>query len=133
MTKRAAIILAAGHGTRMKSPIPKVLHAIGGRTMLDRAIDLAESLHCDRIVVIVGAHSEDVQAHVVSRLGADCIAVQNPPQGTGDAVKCAADRLSGFSGQVVVLFSDTPLVPKSVVEPLFAALDRGGDLSVLGF
>ncbi len=54
---RAAIILAAGQGTRMKSPLPKVLHPVGGRAMLDHAIDAAEALGCERIVVVVGVHS----------------------------------------------------------------------------
>jgi bifunctional UDP-N-acetylglucosamine pyrophosphorylase/glucosamine-1-phosphate N-acetyltransferase len=64
MTRRAAVILAAGQGTRMKSPTPKVLHRVGGRAMLDRAIDAAQELGCDRIVVVVGAHSPAVGAHV---------------------------------------------------------------------
>ena len=51
---RAAIILAAGQGTRMKSPLPKVLHPVGARAMLDHAIDAAEALGCERIVVVVG-------------------------------------------------------------------------------
>ena len=61
---RAAIILAAGQGTRMKSPLPKVLHPVGARAMLDHAIDAAEALGCERIVVVVGAHSPEVRAHV---------------------------------------------------------------------
>ena len=59
---RAAIILAAGQGTRMKSPLPKVLHPVGGRAMLDHAIDAAEALGCERIVVVVGNHSPEVRA-----------------------------------------------------------------------
>mgnify|MGYP000491667918 CR=1 FL=1 len=73
---RAAIILAAGQGTRMKSPLPKVLHPVGHRAMLDHAIDAAEALHCERIVVVVGAHSPEVRAHVVARLGEDAVAVR---------------------------------------------------------
>ena len=52
--KRAGIILAAGRGGRMKSSLPKVLHPVGGRAMLDRAIDTAEALGCEKIVVVVG-------------------------------------------------------------------------------
>ena len=86
---RAAIILAAGQGTRMKSALPKVLHPVGGRAMLDHAIDAAEALGCERIVVVVGAHSPEVRDHVVKRLGEDAIAVQDPPLGTGHAVRAA--------------------------------------------
>lgn len=76
---RAAIILAAGQGTRMKSPLPKVLHPVGGRAMLDHAVDAAQALGCQKIVVVVGAHSPAVRAHVVKRLGEAAIAVQDPP------------------------------------------------------
>ena len=60
MADRAAVILAAGQGTRMRSPLPKVLHKVGGRAMLDRAIDAAEALGCRRIVVVCGTHSPAV-------------------------------------------------------------------------
>ena len=70
MTARAAVIMAAGAGTRMKSPLPKVLHKVGGRIMLDRAIDAAEKLGCEKIVVVVGTHSPAVGEHVRNRLGA---------------------------------------------------------------
>ena len=83
---RAAVILAAGQGTRMKSPLPKVLHPVGHRAMLDHAIDAAEALGCERIVVVVGDHAPQVRAHVETRLGAGAIAVQNPPLGTGHAL-----------------------------------------------
>ena len=105
---RAAIILAAGQGTRMKSPLPKVLHPVGGRAMLDHAIDAAEALHCERIVVVVGAHSPEVRAHVVARLGEDSIAVQDPPLGTGHAVRAAEAVLGDFVGQVVITYGDVP-------------------------
>ena len=55
MTARAAVILAAGQGTRMKSPLPKVLHKVGGRCLLDRVIDTVEASGCEKIVVVVGA------------------------------------------------------------------------------
>ena len=98
MTSRAAVILAAGQGTRMKSPLPKVLHPVGARAMLDHAIDAAEALNCERIVVVVGTHSPEVRAHVEKRLGAGAVAVQDPPLGTGHAVLAAREALAGFSG-----------------------------------
>ena len=93
-TKRTclAVILAAGESTRMKSSRSKVLHPVGARAMLDHAIDAAEALGCERIVVVVGAHSPEVRAHVEKRLGADSIAVQDPPLGTGHAVRAAEER-----------------------------------------
>ena len=133
MPSRAAVILAAGQGTRMRSPLPKVLHPIGGRAMLDHAIDLAEGLGCERIVVVVGAHSPAVGEHVGKRLGEGSVAVQDPPLGTGHAVRAAQEALAGFAGDVVVTYADTPLLTPAVVAPLFDLRAAGADVSVLGF
>ena len=130
MTRRAAIILAAGQGTRMKSPLPKVLHLVGGRAMLDHAIDAAEALGCERIVVVVSNHSPEVRAHVVARLGEGAIAVQDPPIGTGHAVRAAEAALAGFEGQVVITYGDVPLLKARDIEPVFAATDG---VTVIGF
>ena len=127
---RAAIILAAGQGTRMKSPLPKVLHPVGGRARLDHAIDAAEALGCERIVVVVGAHSPEVRDHVVKRLGEDAIAVQDPPLGTGHAVRAAEAVLGDFVGQVVITYGDVPLLTAADIEPVFAAHDG---VTVIGF
>ncbi|MEO8927331.1 MAG: NTP transferase domain-containing protein, partial [Caulobacteraceae bacterium] len=97
---RAAIVLAAGKGERMKSPLAKVLHRIGGRAMVDHAIDAASALGCERIVVVVGAHSPEVRAHVAARLGEAAIAVQDPPLGTAHAVLAAKEALADFAGDV---------------------------------
>ncbi|KQY73548.1 MULTISPECIES: bifunctional UDP-N-acetylglucosamine diphosphorylase/glucosamine-1-phosphate N-acetyltransferase GlmU [unclassified Brevundimonas] len=127
---RAAIILAAGQGTRMKSALPKVLHPVGGRAMLDHAIDAAEALGCERIVVVVGAHSPEVRDHVVKRLGEDAIAVQDPPLGTGHAVRAAEAVLGDFVGQVVITYGDVPLLRAADIEPVFAAHEG---VTVIGF
>src|SRR5579862_1407688 len=101
MSGRAAVILAAGQGTRMKSPIPKVLHKVGGRALIDHAIDAAEGAGCDRIVVVVGSGSPAVAAHVEARLGKGTTAVQDPPLGTGHAVLAAKDALANFAGDII--------------------------------
>jgi bifunctional UDP-N-acetylglucosamine pyrophosphorylase/glucosamine-1-phosphate N-acetyltransferase len=131
--QRAAVILAAGQGTRMKSRTPKVLHKVGGRAMVDWAIDAAETLGCARIVVVVGAHSPQVRAHVEARLGADAIAVQDPPLGTGHAVLAAAGVLADFTGDVVISYADAPLVRSETIEALFALRGEGAGIAVLGF
>ncbi len=128
-TPRAAVILAAGQGTRMRSPVPKVLHRVGGRPMLDHAIDTAEALGCERIVVVVGDHSPEVRAHVVNRLGEAAVAVQDPPLGTGHAVLAAREALEGFTGRVVVTYGDVPLLKARDIE----AVADGEGLAVLGF
>src|SRR5580693_8539931 len=132
MTARAAVILAAGQGTRMKSPTPKVLHTVGGRALVDHAIDAAQGAGCERIVVVIGKDAAAVRAHVAARLGADAVAVQDPPLGTGHAVLAAKEALSGFAGDVVVIYADGVL-PPSAIEPLFALRATGADLAVLGF
>ncbi|NBB63777.1 bifunctional UDP-N-acetylglucosamine diphosphorylase/glucosamine-1-phosphate N-acetyltransferase GlmU [Pseudomonas sp. ODNR1LW] len=126
---RAAIILAAGQGTRMKSPLPKVLHPVGCRAMLDHAIDAAEGLGCERIVVVVGTHSPEVRAHVVQRLGEAAIAVQDPPLGTGHAVRAAEQALAGFDGEVVITYGDVPLLKAADIEPVF----NTDGVTVIGF
>ena len=130
MTRRAAVILAAGQGTRMKSPLPKVLHAVGGRTMLDRAIDAAQALGCEKIVVVVGAHSPEVGAAAEKRLGPGSTALQDPPLGTGHAVLAARDALAGFEGEVLVSYADCPLMDADAISPLFGL---HADVAVLGF
>lgn len=126
---RAAVILAAGQGTRMKSPLPKVLHRVGGRAMLDHAIDAAQALGCERVVVVVGDHSPEVRAHVVKRLGEAAVAVQDPPLGTGHAVMAARQALADFDGEVVVTYGDVPLLKASDIAPAFGA----DGVTVIGF
>ncbi|WAC49128.1 bifunctional UDP-N-acetylglucosamine diphosphorylase/glucosamine-1-phosphate N-acetyltransferase GlmU [Asticcacaulis sp. SL142] len=130
--KRAAVILAAGQGTRMKSPLPKVLHKVGGRTMLDRAIDAAFDLGCDRVVVVVGNHSPSVGIAARARVGDQNVVVQDPPLGTGHAVLAARDALADFDGQVIVTYADCPLMSAEVLLPVFE-MAQTTEMVVLGF
>lgn len=133
MTPRAAVIMAAGQGTRMKSPTPKVLHKVGGRSLLDRVIDTVQATGCERIVVVVGAHSPAVRELVVSRLGEQAVAVQDPPLGTGHAVMAAKDALADFEGDVLVVNGDCPLLEPHDLDPLFKLREEGAPLALLGF
>jgi bifunctional UDP-N-acetylglucosamine pyrophosphorylase/glucosamine-1-phosphate N-acetyltransferase len=133
MTERAAVILAAGQGTRMKSPIPKVLHKVGGRALIDHSIDVAERLGAGRIVVVLGPDAPAVRAHVAARLGEGAIATQDRPLGTGHAVLAAKELLSGFDGELVVLLADSALLTPEAVAPLFDLRAAGADVAVLGF
>jgi bifunctional UDP-N-acetylglucosamine pyrophosphorylase/glucosamine-1-phosphate N-acetyltransferase len=130
-TQRAAIILAAGEGTRMRSATPKVLHAVGGRAMIDWTLAAAGALGCARTIVVVSPTGQAVAAHV-ARQGADT-AIQERPLGTGHAVRAAETALSGFEGDVVVLFGDTPLVRPERIADMFALRAAKGGLVVLGF
>ena len=133
MTARAAVILAAGQGTRMKSPIPKMLHRVGGRTLLDRVIDTVLETGCERVVVVVGTHSPAVRERVEARLGPAAIAVQDPPLGTGHAVLAAGPALADFDGDVMVVNGDCPLLQPEDLDPLFSLRAAGTDLALLGF
>jgi len=133
MPARAAVILAAGQGTRMKSDLPKVLHPVGGRAMIDWSIALARAAGCTRIVVVCGPDQSKLHAHVEAVLGQEAIAIQERALGTGHAVRAAEAQLSGFEGDLVVLYGDTPLIPVDAIEALFAQLQGGASVGVLGF
>lgn len=128
---RAAVILAAGQGTRMKSKTVKVLHGVGGRPMLDWAIDLAGRSGVNQTVTVYGAHSPTVR-DAAEALGSST-ALQDPPRGTGHAVLAARQALEGFNGDSIVLYADTPLIRPETVERVFAALAGGAAVAVLGF
>lgn len=130
---RAAVILAAGKGTRMKSPLPKVMHAVGGRPMMDWSIALAREVGAERIVAVVHPSQDVLIAHLNQHHPDVAIAFQDPPQGTGHAVRCAEGALAGFEGDLAVLYGDSPLVPAGTIEDLFGTLSANTGLGVLGF
>jgi bifunctional UDP-N-acetylglucosamine pyrophosphorylase/glucosamine-1-phosphate N-acetyltransferase len=115
----AAIILAAGKGTRMKSDVHKVLHPIAGRAMLDHLLGVLEPLAPARLIVVVGSGREQLESLVEARGGE--IVVQDKQLGTGHAVLQAEKALAGFDGDVMILFGDTPLVE---AETMTHMLDR---------
>jgi bifunctional UDP-N-acetylglucosamine pyrophosphorylase/glucosamine-1-phosphate N-acetyltransferase len=104
----AAIILAAGKGTRMKSDLHKVLHPLAGRPMLEHLLAAIDALGPARTVVVVGSGREQVEP-VAARHGG-VVAVQEPQHGTAHAVLQAEPALAGFAGDVLILYGDTPLV-----------------------
>ena len=128
----AAIVLAAGQGTRMKSDLPKVLHPLAGRPMISHLLDSIGRLAPARVVTVV---SPAVQAQVEPVVADTVIAVQDPPRGTGHAVMAARAAMAGFSGDVLVMFGDTPLVTEATLRAMLAARRGGGNpaVAVLGF
>ncbi|MFH1853668.1 MAG: NTP transferase domain-containing protein [Candidatus Neomarinimicrobiota bacterium] len=104
----AVVILAAGQGTRMKSPLPKVLHEVGGRPMLLHVTDLAHSIGADRIIAIIGHGREKVEA-VLQGSGVETV-VQEQQLGTGHAVAQTEPLLRDFDGDLMVLSGDVPLL-----------------------
>ncbi|MDO9489868.1 MAG: NTP transferase domain-containing protein, partial [Sphingomonadaceae bacterium] len=128
----AAVILAAGMGTRMKSDLHKVLHPIAGRPMLMHLLASVEALAPAAKVVVVGARREQVEAAVAGTGAA--VVTQEPQLGTGHAVLQAEAALAGFDGDVLVMFGDVPLVRTETMRAMLAALaDADVACAVLGF
>ena len=128
----AAIVLAAGKGTRMKSTRHKVLHEIAGRPMIEHLLASLAELAPARTVVVVGEEREQLEAALGGRAE---IVVQQPQLGTGHAVQQAQATLAGFDGDVLVLYGDVPFVR---AETMRAMIDRlqgcdAPEAVVLGF
>lgn len=151
----AVVVLAAGEGTRMKSDIPKVLHELGGRSLIGHAVAAAAALEPDHLTVVVGHGRDQVIAHLTRAAPTATTAVQDKQLGTGHAVACALETLPKLDGVLVVTYGDVPLLTAdtlhklvdvhvadgNAVTVLTATLDdpqhygriiRGGDGTVLG-
>lgn len=123
MKSTKTVILAAGHGTRMVSEKPKVLHEVGGKAMLNYVISASEAAGADDIAVIVGYKADIVKAALPENLTA---IEQKEQLGTGHAVLQAQPFFENFNGNVLVLVGDAPLVRKETLEELVKAHEDGG-------
>src|SRR5512135_2491813 len=123
----AVIVLAAGEGTRMRSTTPKVLHEIGGRSLLGHALAAARSLAPDQLVVVVRHERDRVAAHVAQLDPGALIADQDDVKGTGRAVRCGLDALPEQpTGTVVVTYGDVPLLSGELLAALVEAHELAG-------
>jgi UDP-N-acetylglucosamine pyrophosphorylase len=128
----AVLILAAGKGTRMKSDLPKVLHELGGRPLLQYPIGVAKKLRASRIIVVVGHQAERVKESCADD-PAVRFALQEPQLGTGHAVMQARAELEGFKGQVLILSGDVPGLRGQTLEKLLKThQEEANALTVLG-
>ena len=133
MADLALVILAAGMGTRMKSSLPKVLHKIAGRSMLGHVLHAGKSLGASKAVVVHGPEMPAVQKEAISII-ADChFAEQKDRLGTGHAVSTANEALSEFTGVVLVLYGDVPLIQTATLKNLLSKLNAKTKMAVLGF
>ena len=128
---RAAIILAAGKSTRMRSVKSKVLHPVGHRPLIEWVGALAQSAGVSRTICVVGEGNQDVRL-AAEQLGFE-IAIQEPQLGTAHAVNSAKEALADFDGQVVVLYADTPLIKSETLARVFKRLEDKAELVVMGF
>lgn len=123
----AAIVLAAGEGTRMRSSVPKVAHEILGVPLVRYVIDAVRAAGVERLVTVVG-HCADTVTALVSDTS---IVVQEQQLGTGHAVACAADALADVDGPVFVLAGDVPLIRAETLSGLLEAWRESGSACVL--
>lgn len=138
MSKLLAIVLAAGHGTRMKSSLPKVLHAACGRPLLYYPVRAALSAGASRVVVVANPATKDL---ISDELGKHIppenfeIAIQDVPQGTGDAARAGVSKLAlGDQDRILILSGDVPLLTAEDLIPLVAELDdENVQLSFMAF
>jgi len=131
--KTSIVILAAGLGTRMKSRLPKVLHKIFDRPMLSYVLDASAGLKPDSIITVVNNSLEDLGS-IITLPGNLKTVIQKTQDGTGHAFKCALPSIKGFSGTIVIMNGDTPLITTSTLKKFIASHKRAGNsISVLSF
>jgi bifunctional UDP-N-acetylglucosamine pyrophosphorylase / glucosamine-1-phosphate N-acetyltransferase len=116
----AVLILAAGQGTRMKSALPKVMHRLANRPMIEHVMAAARPLEPERLILVVGPGMESVAATMAPAE----VVVQEAPRGTGHAVLAARAALEGFRGDVLVLSGDVPLLRTETLAALLAERRR---------
>lgn len=127
----AVIVLAAGMGTRMKSDLPKVMHPLAGRPMVQHLMETVSGLNPDKVVVVVGPGMDQVARAVAPAQ----TVVQTERLGTGHAVMQAHAALEDFQGDVLVLYGDTPLITRATLDKMLAERRGPKDpaVVVLGF
>lgn len=135
MTDLAVIVLAAGEGKRMKSERPKVMHRVGGRSLLGHVLTSLQGLGAVRTIVVVSARRDEIAA----ALGTEAIAggdglelvVQDPPRGTGDAALIALEALGDFAGPVLIVPGDTPLLTGDTLAALVSKHSSSGAMATV--
>lgn len=132
-TNFTSVILAAGKGTRMKSQLPKVLHQIGNLPMLGHVLKLVEGLGDSAPIVVVNKESEEIGETACAIAEGAGLVIQDPQLGTGHAVLSALGEIEKRSGDVLVLFGDTPLLRPENLEAVLDARSNGADVVVVGF
>ena len=129
-TPLAAIILAAGKGTRMKSDLHKVLHPVGGKAMVGYLLDTVTQLKAEQTILVVGAGKEQLYAAYPEAQ----FVTQTKQLGTGHAAKVALDTMGDFAGDVIILFGDTPFIPEHIMANMLTAMrTENTGIVVLGF
>jgi bifunctional UDP-N-acetylglucosamine pyrophosphorylase/glucosamine-1-phosphate N-acetyltransferase len=124
MSAPLAIVLAAGKSTRMKSALPKVVHPLFGRPMVEYVFDAARAAGVERLVVVVGHRAEEVKSILAHHPDVE-FALQAEQKGTGHAVMMCLPALQSHNGPVLILSGDTPLLKTESLKKLLAAQEAG--------
>ena len=131
MKSPVAIVLAAGKGTRMKSDLPKVLHEVCGKSMVEHVFEAVRAVGVTRIVAVIGHQADLVRERLAAHKDV-VFALQAEQKGTGHAVKMAAEALADHDGPVLVLAGDTPLLRASSLVGLLNELQSRSAVAVIG-
>ena len=126
----AVAILAAGRGTRMKSDLPKVLHSLAGRSLVERVIDSCQLLEPDKKIVIIGYQGETIQQELSHIKQLDFV-TQTEQLGTGHAVQQLIPHLQSYQGDLLVLNGDAPLLRKTTLHQLVKTHQESGNAATL--
>ena len=128
-----AIVLAAGEGTRMRSALPKVLHAVAGRTLLAHVLGAVSAARVTATAVVVGPHHETVMAEAKRMLpDAECFE-QRSRKGTAHAVLAAETAIARGADEILIVYADTPFISTATLKRLRAAIAAGAAVAVAGF
>ncbi|SFT69852.1 bifunctional UDP-N-acetylglucosamine pyrophosphorylase / Glucosamine-1-phosphate N-acetyltransferase [Geodermatophilus amargosae] len=124
----AVVVLAAGQGTRMRSATPKVLHELGGRSMLGHVLAATAPLEAGATLVVVGSGRESVEAHLAAVAPGARAVVQEEQRGSGHAARVAMDAVPDLEGPVLVVNGDSPLLTPATLGALVAAHHAAGSV-----
>ncbi len=124
----AVVVLAAGQGTRMRSATPKVLHSLGGRSLLGHVLAAAEPLNAGATVVVVGAGRDFVEQHLAHVAPGAVSVVQEEQRGSGHAAAVALDAVPDLEGPVLLVNGDAPLLRATTVAALVEAHRAAGSV-----
>jgi bifunctional UDP-N-acetylglucosamine pyrophosphorylase/glucosamine-1-phosphate N-acetyltransferase/UDP-N-acetylglucosamine pyrophosphorylase len=131
MSEKAAVVMAAGKGTRMGSALPKVLIPVHGRPMIEYVIDALTLAGVDRIIAVVGYQADMVREQLAGRPRVS-FALQEPQRGTGHAVMMCRDQLAEHRGPVLVVAGDSPMMQSDSIAAILGEWERTRAACILG-
>ena len=124
-----SIILAAGKGKRMNSDLPKPMHKIAGKSLMNWLEDSLDELKVSKKLYVLGHQSEKL----IKSIGTTDYVIQEPQLGTGHAVNLTKDKIKNHESIIIIAYADTPFVPSDKIKKMISQIKNGYDISILGF